>query len=104
MRVPFSPAFLRQVRSHALERIRLVVLLTFFVGSSFVDRAAWGDLWWDTNGATAGSSSSTAPTGTFNNASWTTDPAGTSATQFWVPGETAVFSAGTNATYSAYDG
>jgi autotransporter-associated beta strand protein len=63
-------------------------------------RCASADLYWDTNGATAGASSGTSAAGTFDATNWTADPAGTSATQAWVPGETAVFSAGSNANYT----
>jgi autotransporter-associated beta strand protein len=88
---------------------RLILVLVCFAGAALrFDCAARADLWWDTNGATAGSSSGTTAPGVFEGVNWTTNSAGTSATQSWVPGETAVFAAGTNANYnpptSQYDG
>ena len=77
---------------------KLILVLAFLAGVVWrFDDAARADLWWDTNGATAGSSGGSTAPGSFNGTNWTTSPAGTSATQSWVPGETAVFSAGTNA-------
>jgi fibronectin-binding autotransporter adhesin len=67
-------------------------------GLLIVGRAARGDLWWDTNGAAAGAGNDSSPDGNWTDPSWTSDSAGTSATQAWVPGETAAFSAGTNGT------
>lgn len=50
-------------------------------------------VYWDTNGATAGSGN----TGnSWGGANWTSDAAGTSATAAWVDGDSAVFSAGTD--------
>ncbi len=52
------------------------------------------NLYWDTNGATAGSGNAS---GSWNaGTNWTTDAAGTSAPVAWSDGETAVFSAGTD--------
>jgi autotransporter-associated beta strand protein len=52
------------------------------------------NLYWDTNGATAGSGNAS---GSWDAASnWTTDAAGTTAPVAWSDGETAVFSAGTD--------
>jgi uncharacterized repeat protein (TIGR01451 family) len=54
------------------------------------------ELYWDGNGATAGAG--TAPTGTWGTDNfWSTVFDGTAATGAWVPGRTAVFSAGTDA-------
>ena len=61
-----------------------------------VSHSSRAELYWDTNGAIAGSSSDSSPDGNWGVANWSTDPIGTSATQAWVPGETAVLSAGTN--------
>ena len=81
-----------------MKLFRLILVLVCFVGAALrFDCAARADLWWDTNGATTGSSGGSTAPGSFNGTNWTTNPAGTSATQSWVPGETAVFSAGTNA-------
>src|SRR4029079_2451313 len=81
---------------------RLILVLVCFAGPVLrFDCAARADLWWDTNGATAGSSSGTTAPGSFDGVNWTANAAGTSATQSWVPGETAVFSAGTNANFTA---
>jgi autotransporter-associated beta strand protein len=80
---------------------RLILVLVCFAGAALrFDCTARADLWWDTNGETAGSSSGNTAPGVFEGVNWTTNSAGTSATQSWVPGETAVFSAGTNANYN----
>jgi fibronectin-binding autotransporter adhesin len=87
--------------SNRINVSRFILRLSCFVWCClFVDCAARADLWWDTNGATAGSSSGNTAPGVFEGVNWTTNSAGTSATQSWVPGETAVFSAGTNANYN----
>src|SRR5205823_424900 len=53
--------------------------------------------YWDGNGATAGAG--TTPTGTWGTSNfWSTSSAGTVATTAWTSGNTAVFSAGTDAT------
>ncbi len=69
-----------------------IMLLTF---ESF----AQAQLYWDTNGATAGAGGSK-PAGTWNgsNANWSTSSAGDVSTGAWSSGQTAVFSAGTDAT------
>lgn len=92
----FFPAYPPRLRFHVLSRFRWVFLLTGFVVSSLVNHDARADLWWDTNGAAAGSSNNSVAPGTFSDPNWTTDPTGKSATQVWIPGETAVFAAGTN--------
>jgi len=58
-------------------------------------------LYWDTNGATAGSGGPS-PSGTWDGVTpnWSTSSAGTVTTTTWVSGDTAVFSAGTDATNS----
>ena len=54
-------------------------------------------LYWDSNGATPGAG--TTPTGTWGtSAFWSTDPTGSVATGAWTSGDSAVFSAGTDAT------
>jgi autotransporter-associated beta strand protein len=55
--------------------------------------------YWDNNGATAGAGGPT-PTGTWDTTSskWTTDPTGSSATTTWADSDTAIFSAGSDAT------
>src|SRR5882672_376770 len=70
-----------------------------FVGVSFLAITAFGQtLYWDTNGATAGSSGANGTWGTSN--FWSTNSAGTAATAGFTSGRDAVFSAGTNATGS----
>ena len=56
-------------------------------------------MYWDTNGATAGSGG-TAPAGTWSTTAtnWTLDSTGSSATTGWTNGNSAVFSAGTDQT------
>ena len=57
-----------------------------------------GNLYWDTNGATAGAGGAT-PTGTWGTDNfWSASSAGTLATIAWTAGESAVFSAGNDAT------
>ncbi len=60
-----------------------------------------GNLYWDINGATAGAGGPS-PSGTWDTSStdWTTSSAGTAVTTTWTDGNTAVFSAGTDATGS----
>jgi autotransporter-associated beta strand protein len=67
-------------------------------GSHFLACVGVADLWWDTDGATAGSGSDTSPSGDWEDPNWSANSAGSSPTQVWVPGETAVFSAGMDAT------
>ena len=57
------------------------------------------DQYWDVNGSTAGAGGAT-PLGTWDAgaANWTSDPAGASATTTWADGNTAIFSAGNDAT------
>jgi len=55
--------------------------------------------YWDSNGSTAGAG--TAPNGTWDaDAFWSTSSGGTASTTTWTSGDTAVFSAGTDATDS----
>lgn len=61
--------------------------------------AGAANLYWDTNGTTAGSGTATG--GDWEGANWNTTADGTTTIpSLWVGGETAVFSAGTNATGS----
>jgi autotransporter-associated beta strand protein len=65
------------------------------IGSGSIARA---DLYWDANDVTTGAGSAT-PTGTWGiDPFWSTDANGEVATAAWTPGETAVFSAGADAT------
>ena len=57
--------------------------------------AATGVLYWDANGATAGSGDTG---GNWSGSNWTTDSTGQSATGLWVSGSDAVFSAGSDGT------
>lgn len=78
-----------------------LIILLVVVGVS-VNSAQGQILYWDTNGATSGAGSS--PAGTWSTASsdknWTTNSAGTVTSVAWTNGNTAVFSAGTDATNS----
>jgi autotransporter-associated beta strand protein len=66
------------------------------MGSS--GNSARADQYWDANDVTAGAGSA-APTGTWGiDAFWSPDANGEATTGAWTPGETAVFSAGTDAT------
>jgi autotransporter-associated beta strand protein len=69
----------------------LLVILVFLATGSF----AWADLFWDCNGATAGSGSS--PVGNWTDANWNTLSDGAGTPGSWVAGQTAVFSAGADA-------
>jgi autotransporter-associated beta strand protein len=74
-------------RSHLLRAALLTATAT-------VLSAPAGTLYWDTNGATAGSGNAG---GTWDSGTnWTTDPTGASATTGWTNGESVVFSAGTD--------
>jgi len=66
----------------------------------FLSQAASAQtLYWDSNGATPGAG--TTPTGTWGtSAFWSTDPTGSVSTGAWTSGDSAVFSAGTDATGS----
>src|SRR6516225_8529543 len=57
------------------------------------------NLYWDTNGVTAGAGGAT-PSGTWDTTTtnWTIDSTGASAGTTWTDGNTATFSAGTDAT------
>lgn len=58
------------------------------------------DVYWDIDGATAGAGGAS-PAGTWDTgttANWTTDSTGSSATQVWTNGDSAIFAAGSNAT------
>ncbi len=57
--------------------------------------SAQNTVYWDINGATAGSGNAG---GTWNSPSWSLDPTGASDTAAWVDGDSAVFSAGTDGT------
>jgi fibronectin-binding autotransporter adhesin len=61
--------------------------------------SARGDLFWDSDGATAGGSANTVAPGTWGTSNfWSTDSTGAAATGAWVAGENAIFSAGTDVT------
>jgi fibronectin-binding autotransporter adhesin len=64
---------------------------------SLIGRIGLADLYWDSNADTPGAG--TTPNGTWGTDTfWSADPAGAAATAGWTSGETAVFSAGTDAT------
>jgi len=61
--------------------------------------AASADLFWDSDGATAGGSGGTTAVGTWGTSNfWSADSTGASATGPWVDNENALFSAGTDVT------
>ena len=87
------------------ERVKMLsssglrVLLLFLTSGLGFPAAA--QLYWDTNGRTAGASSGTTAPGTWGvDNFWSTDPTGTANTAAWTPAQQAVFSAGGNATGS----
>lgn len=72
-------------------RLRAFCLLPFVVFTP-----AYGQLYWDSNGNTAGAGLT--PTGTWgSSAFWTSNSDGTIATSAWTAGQTAIFSAGSDA-------
>lgn len=79
-------------------RLRLLCLAIVL----FVTPLTWSQtsLYWDINGATAGSSAGDTAAGLWDaaNPHWSTDVNGTAATQVWSAIGPAIFSAGTNAT------
>jgi T5SS/PEP-CTERM-associated repeat protein/autotransporter-associated beta strand protein len=81
------------MRSH---RPIVAAVACLLAGSAYAQTT----LYWDTNGTTAGASAGTTAAGTWDSttANWSTNSAGTNTTQLWTSGQTAVFSAGTNAT------
>ena len=84
-------------------RFRRLVLATLpFALTLGGGKAAWGTLWWDVNGAAGGAGGAT-PTGTWGvDNFWSNNTAGNVATGSWTAGDTAVFSAGSDAT-GAFD-
>ncbi|MBN8460899.1 MAG: autotransporter-associated beta strand repeat-containing protein [Verrucomicrobia bacterium] len=86
-----NPLFARFFRGNTL-----VAAVVLSLGSTLVPDARAGDLYWDANGATAGSGN---VGGTWNSGTnWTTDSTGATATVGWTDGENAIFSAGTDGT------
>lgn len=81
-----------------LVRAASLTAIVFFASQSL--RAE--SVYWDINGATAGAGATTAPSGPWGgtNLNWSTSIDGTATTAAWVTGNTAIFSAGTNATSS----
>ncbi len=79
---------------------RLALAAALFALAPLVNQAYGQTLYWDTNGATAGSGNQG---GTWNTttANWTTSAAGTLATTTWIDGSAVVFSAGSDATNAA---
>jgi autotransporter-associated beta strand protein len=80
--------------SRALKKTAALLLPLITLASTPLSAA----LYWDLNGDTAGAG--VTPTAIFNatNSNWNTDSTGGTAPGIWVAGETAVFSAGTDAT------
>ncbi len=76
------------------------ILAGFLLATFVISTNAATLYYWDINGNTAGAGPSTTPSSTWGSASvvWSTNAAGTSAAGVFVNGNTAVFSAGTNAT------
>jgi autotransporter-associated beta strand protein len=77
-------------------------MLTIFLGMLLLPQTIVADnLYWDVNGATAGSGGAS-PSGSWDTSTpnWNTNSAGTSATTVWTDGNVAIFSAGSDATGS----
>lgn len=87
-----NPLFARFFRGNTL-----VAAVVLSLGASSVPSARAGDLYWDANGATAGSGNVGGNWDTVT-ANWTTDSTGAIATTNWIDGENAIFSAGTDGT------
>lgn len=87
-----NPLFAGFFRANTLASAVVVTLAGFAMQPS----AQAGNLYWDTNAATAGSGNAAGTWDTGTN--WSTDSTGASATTAWVNGESAVFSAGTDGT------
>jgi len=78
-------------------RTSVILLALAVLGLVAVQPARAGTLYWDTNGTTAGTATSSTGTWGTNNY-WSTSSDGTIATGAWTAGETAVFAAGINGT------
>src|SRR5262245_28987070 len=78
------------------------VLLTVAIAANLFVAPVWAaDLWWDTNGTTAGSSGGTTASGAWTTANFFNSDStggGAGALSTWAGTDTAHFSAGTNAT------
>jgi fibronectin-binding autotransporter adhesin len=86
-----------------MTRSRLPVVFVCAVLGLCFSTTARAQLYWDTNGATAGGSDSATAAGTWGADNfWSTSAEGTAATGAWAADELAVFSAGTNVT-GTYD-
>ncbi len=77
--------------------------VAFAMAASSLSNVAKADLYWDINGTDAGATNDGAGSATgvwddITTPNWSTDSTGGSATQTWATGNTAFFSAGTNAT------
>lgn len=90
---------MKPTSSNRFRCARTLPLATLMISFALAASADAAPLYWDTNGATAGSADLAAGTnvwGTDNN--WSTDSTGSSATGAYVAGSDVVVSAGTNAT------
>lgn len=87
-----NPLFTNFFRANSLAAAVVLSVANPFLPSS----ASGGTLYWDVNGATAGSGNAGGSWDSGTN--WTSDAAGGSSTTGWVNGESAVFSAGTDGT------
>jgi len=78
-------------------KIRSVLFIVLVCGFGSL-KPALAQRYWDTDGALAGSTSNTTAGGTWGiNSYWTTSASGGIATTAWVPGQQAIFSAGSDA-------
>lgn len=88
-----------QSRTHGARRRLAALALATAACTGWVKSAQAANLYWDSDGATAGGSSSTTAAGTWGVSNfWSTSSLGNAATGAWVAGSTAIFSAGTDVT------
>lgn len=90
---------MKPTSSNRFRCVRKSPVATLMISVALAASAVAAPLYWDTNGATAGSADLTGGTniwGTDNN--WTTDSTGSIATGAYVPSSDVVIAAGTNAT------
>src|SRR5438132_13870696 len=84
-----------------MRRVSAAAMAVAMAGAGVCPLARAANQFWDTNGATAGAGGPMPTTGTWGSSNfWSSSNAGTAAPGAWVTGNTAAFSAGTDATGS----
>ena len=90
---------MKPTSSNRFRCVRKSPVATLMISVALAASAVAAPLYWDTNGATAGSADLTTGTNIWGtDANWTTDSTGSIATGVYVPDSDVVIAAGTNAT------